>query len=193
MHIIHNWEEASQSLPHCSITIGVFDGVHKGHQYLFSFMQQFHLPRCVFTFAELPWNTLHPDCPIFPLISLEEKMKFLQECGIEYLFLLHFTEKFSRITYADFMNMLLFHIPFSHLILGEDAQFGARQKGTKNEVLALSQKKGFSVHYIPRLQYQGIPISSTAIRQSLIKKNRNLAEKMLGRKLSDHFFLSRNL
>lgn len=189
MRIIHNLKQASLlSLPPCTLTIGVFDGIHLGHRYLFLHMKKHQLPLCVITFAQLPYNVLYPHKPIVPLISFEEKINLFKQCTIDYVLPIDFTLDFAQLSYLDFINLLQSHIPFSHLVLGDDALFGHDQKGTPKEIMALSQKKNFTVHYIPRLQYQNTFISSTAIRQALLKKDISLAEKMLGRKLSKDFF-----
>lgn len=150
-----------------AITIGDFDGVHRGHQAIFSKMKTLSEYTVVITFN-------HPRKTIY---SQEYKKRLLKKLNIDAIFTLDFTPEFSQQTYQEFLKKLM---PFDYLVLGENARLGYQRNGTPDKIKEIAQKLNFSAEYVPLIN----SISSTAIRLHIQKGNLKEASEMLGRPYS---------
>jgi riboflavin kinase / FMN adenylyltransferase len=165
--------------PH-AITIGVFDGVHLGHQAILRETTKYHTS-CVLTFRNHPASFFNPNHQIPFIITLEERLELFEKEGIEVVFLLPFDQAFADLSYDSFLYYLKETLQLSHLILGEGESFGKGKKGDAEQVLLLSKKWGFAAVYLPKILLDGNVISSSRIR-TLIQQGNNLeAERLLGR------------
>jgi riboflavin kinase/FMN adenylyltransferase len=170
------------------VTIGYFDGVHRGHQALLKRLSQIAEQEMkkstVITFSNHPSQVLRPEKPIFHLCTLSHKIHLLEQSGVDILLLQNFTKEFSQQTAQEFLQHIHGHLLFSHLILGYDAAFGRDKGGDVGRVHEISKKLGFEVEYLPPFKIDEEIISSTFIRKSIQEGDFARAEKFLGRRYS---------
>src|SRR3989338_10399569 len=164
-----------------TITIGVFDGVHLGHQKLFHTMQALGTGSLVaVTFENHPQEYFTKE-KIPLLFTPKTKIHFLREYGIDQIEMLPFDSAIANMDYVTFLDRIQDKYPFTSLVLGENADFGKNETGLPHAVMELGKQKGFEVHYIPKLELDRTVVSSTEVR-SLAKECRfSELEKRLGR------------
>ena len=172
--------------PHCSLslTIGVFDGVHLGHQ---SLIRRICEPRTliptVVTFRENPMKSLNPALFAGDIYSLEQKLGLLEALGVKLTVLIDFSEKISKINGRDFIDLLLGGQSVTLLALGENFRCGHGQDTSVGEIRALAMAHGVETWIQPPVMDGGQPISSNRIRQALAAGRFEEAQRMLGRPL----------
>lgn len=168
------------------MTIGNFDGVHLGHVALLERVKNVALQQgtdaLVVTFSTHPAELLRPEIPLNKLTSEPQKYALIGERGIDYLLILDFSPAFAAQTVEQFFTSLLKKIPISHCILGYDAVLGRGREGHKEEVQRVAKQLGFTVEYLSPVLIEGVPVSSSLIRQLLESGHIAEAEKLLGRK-----------
>jgi riboflavin kinase/FMN adenylyltransferase len=168
-----------------SISIGVFDGVHLGHQQLVrkvmhSAQGEGHLSGVV-TFESHPDELLAPQRGIRYLTTLEEKLDLLGALGVDLVVALPFTEELAKTTAHDFVVALLDRLQMRELWIGPDFSLGRGRQGSVDYLKRLAEELDFRVHIMQFFRDGGEVISSTRIR-SLIKEGRvSDAARLLGR------------
>ncbi|MCS7191902.1 MAG: bifunctional riboflavin kinase/FAD synthetase [Armatimonadetes bacterium] len=168
-----------------AITIGVFDGVHQGHRALLNQMlieaRRRNLTATVITFPNHPQSVLNPPAP--PLLTtIDERIELLEELGIEETIVLTFTielsqrsaERFCREILIDKLNCKL-------LVVGDDFALGHRREGNVERLKQLGKEMGFEVLKVSSVILAGIRISSSEIRQMLLKGEIEKASELLGK------------
>ncbi|KNC06513.1 FMN adenylyltransferase [Klebsiella sp. RIT-PI-d] len=179
---IHNLSQAPRG---CVLTIGNFDGVHRGHRALLKNLraegQARKLPVVVMIFEPQPLELFAADKAPARLTRLREKLGYLAECGVDYVLCLRFDRRFAALTAQAFISDLLVdRLGVQFLAVGDDFRFGAGRQGD----FLLLQKAGvefsFDVTSTQTFCEGGIRISSTAVRQALAADDLNLAESLLG-------------
>jgi riboflavin kinase / FMN adenylyltransferase len=178
MLIARSIEELSPFDKPCSITIGVFDGLHLGHQHLLKNLEFEDQKKVVITFNN---QEKHPDPLKKKLCTLEHRLDLLKNHGIDMTLVLDFTKKLAATSYKDFLISLKTHLNFSHLVLGEDAVFGYNKLGFKKNVENVQDFLNFEVSYIPKINLNNQIISTTNIKNLINKAQIEKAEKFLGR------------
>lgn len=169
------------------LTIGNFDGVHRGHLAVLRKLKEVAYGKShtlVITFSNHPLEILKPQTPISLLCSLPHCLKLIEASGINSLVLLPFTKYLAQHSAASFIERLRHFIPFSHLILGHDATLGRDQQGNRTVMKNLSQDWGFDIHYLDEYRFEGQPISSSRIRELLHLGDLEQVELLLGRPYS---------
>lgn len=161
-------------------TIGNFDGVHLGHQALLrrvkALSEQQGLPSAAILFEPHPREFLKPDSE-GRLSLLADKVKMLCEYGIEQVIPLHFTEAFSEMTPAQFIQeVLIQRLHVATLVVGEDFRFGHRRSGSLEDLRAA----GIAVETVPAVTVLGERVSSTRARQALIAADFSTLQTLLG-------------
>ncbi|MDR2964244.1 MAG: FAD synthetase family protein [Treponema sp.] len=182
MQII-NWNEfLERGLPSgkASMTVGVFDGVHKGHKAL---IEQI-LPKnvrntvpVVITFREPVYKS--EKIP-FIIQSFEEKAAALEALGVEVLIVIDFTEDFSRMTGREFLETLLAHAEIGFFAVGSNFRCGCGLDTDAKAIRDFFTDKGIPVEIVPEVLYNGFPISSSRIRTALAEGDIELAEVLIG-------------
>jgi riboflavin kinase/FMN adenylyltransferase len=157
-----------------ALTIGFFDGVHLGHQALLKKLRA-HPHTTILTFANHPRTVLSPPAPPL-LLSLPEKLELLKPFADE-LLVVPFTLEMAQTPFEK----LLDSFDLSHLLLGVGAAFGKDRQGNEERTRAYAAKRGFTVEYVPKLLFEGEPVSSSRIRKALSEKKMNLVNQLLGR------------
>ena len=172
------------------LTVGVFDGVHPGHQYLISKLKEKSkekgLLSGVVTFSWHPKALLAPQAELPYLTSLEERIKLIKDMGVDHVIVLSFTSELAQLTARKFVGLLKENLKMRGLMIGPDFALGQGREGNADMLRSLGQELGFAVEVIPPVMMGGRIISSTAIRQALAKGDVDNVTKMLGR----HFQLS---
>lgn len=170
------------------LSIGVFDGVHLGHQHLISQLltaaRQRNLMSGVVTFHRHPQAVLSPQNPLPWLNNLEERTDFLRKLGVELVVVLSFTQELAQISAHDFVQLLKKHLKMRGLIIGPDFALGKGKEGDVKMLRALGKEMDFTVEVVSPFILNGVAVSSTAIREALIHGDIKQAQKLAGRPFS---------
>ncbi|MBF7994581.1 bifunctional riboflavin kinase/FAD synthetase [Rahnella laticis] len=173
----------------CVLTIGNFDGVHRGHQALIKQLklegQRLGLPVMVMIFEPQPLELFAGDKAPARLASLRDKAKYLAECGVDYLLCVRFEPRFAAHIAQEFISKLLVEkLGVRFLTVGDDFRFGARRLGDFELLQKAGEEYGFEVISTQTFREGGNRISSTAIRDALRDDDLALAENLLGHPFS---------
>jgi riboflavin kinase / FMN adenylyltransferase len=179
MKVVDNITKLGKVNLPCALTIGVFDGVHIGHQYLLKKLIQKNRYSSVFTFANHPKEVIEKKAPSPLLSTLDERLKKLELIGIDLVIVEQFTPKLASLSAEAFLLYIREYLPFTDLILGEGALLGKNREGTPVVLRAISQKFHFSLEYLPKLSYEGEEVSSSHIRKLLQAKEIHKAHTLL--------------
>lgn len=158
-----------------ALTIGNFDGVHRGHQLLFDHLRKTGLKTIALTFSNHSSEILKGSAP--PLLNTTPLKTALLEEYVDEAISIPFTETLANQSFEEFLSPYT----MSYLILGEDAAFGKNRLGTPDALRALGKQRGFQVQIISKLCIDHKPISSTRIRELIAQGNLAKAEELLGR------------
>ena len=183
-------DELSQFVPEKGtiLTIGVFDGIHLGHQWLIDYLKRQALVRDllggVVTFHTHPQRVLSPQTPLPYLTPLEERLKLLQGLGVDFIVPLSFTPELSRLSARHFVELLQKELKMRGLVIGSDFALGREREGDALFLHSLGKEAGFTVEVVPPKIVGGEVVSSTAIREALASGNMHKVERFLGRPFS---------
>jgi len=171
------------------LAIGNFDGLHLGHRALLERLtktaRQHGLPPAVMTFEPHPRELFSPEQAPARLTSLREKLALLESCGIEEIFLLHFSRKLAGLTAEEFIGRVLVQgLGVRHLIIGDDFRFGKGRAGDFTMLQAAGQQYGFGVEAMHTIEIGGERVSSSAVRDVLGAGDLEHAARLLGRPYS---------
>lgn len=186
MKIIENMETPALLERPCAMTIGCFDGVHKGHQSLLSEMRHLVGSKgniCVFTFSNHPSHILPNWNPVDLILNKEAKLKWLSYFGVDCVYCIPFTIEIAKINYKNFIKNLFKACPFDHLVLGKDAHLGSGKKGTPLLVSLLCKTLNAEAHYLNKSVINQEVISSSRIRDLLFHYKIDEAINLLGHSL----------
>jgi riboflavin kinase/FMN adenylyltransferase len=167
------------------VTIGVFDGVHIGHQNLLRrLVDEAHergLTSAVITFRSHPEKIVHPGNQLPWLIDLDERIRIINNLGVEIIVAIPFTAEISRLSAREFVQLLIKHMKMKGMIIGPDFALGSKREGNSEYLGDLAIEMGFSLENVPPFVLDEGVVSSSAIRQTLAEGNVKKAEKLLGR------------
>jgi riboflavin kinase/FMN adenylyltransferase len=168
------------------LAIGNFDGVHLGHRALLERLvataRQHGLPPAVMTFEPHPRELFAPDQAPARLTSLREKLALLEGCGVEEVYLLHFSRKLAGLTAEAFIDDVLVRgLDVRHLIIGDDFRFGKGRAGDFAMLRAAGRRNGFGVEAMHTIEIDGERVSSSAVRAALASGELEHAARLLGR------------
>jgi riboflavin kinase/FMN adenylyltransferase len=198
---IHHRIDEFKRLSNAIVTIGSFDGVHKGHQKILKRLahlaQNTNGETVVMTFWPHPRAILNPENNNLNLLStIEEKTELLSRYGVDHLLIIPFNKEFSEISPEDFISSVLINtIGTKKLVIGYDHRFGRDRAGDFELLKAKSAEHNFEVEEISREDVKDIGVSSSIIRESLLKGDIRTAAEYLGRpyELSGHVAEGRKL
>ncbi len=168
------------------ITIGTFDGVHKGHQQILHQLKaeaaRVNGETVIITFDPHPRKVVTDDRNrIMLLNTLEEKKQLLEKRGINHLVVVPFTGAFAQQSAQEYVRDFLVAQFHPHtIIIGYDHKFGHNRQGDYHLLETLAPELGFTVREIPQHVLQNIAISSTRIRESLLRGEAAAASELLG-------------
>jgi len=185
-YIINDLTELKKPLQKPVLTIGNFDGVHKGHLVLFDKVQEIANAiggqSVVMTFDPHPIKIMKPgNGP--PLITLiKQKLRLISEAGIDVIFCLPFTRQFGSISGRDFVREILVEgIGVQEVVVGYDYTFGNKRQGNINLLKDMGKELGFKVHVVEPVYFGQTLVSSTSIRNLVRAGNLAEANRLLGR------------
>ena len=171
------------------LAIGVFDGVHRGHQCLIKRVvaraNHEGAMSVVMTFDPHPVNVLHPEiyCPL--LISLKHRLKLIEDLGVDVCMVIHFTKIFSQLSPEQFIqDFLIKKIYPEEVFIGDDFRFGQNRSGDLNFFQAAAHRHGFKVNIVSAVKEKSEVISSTRIRKLIAAGDIRAASRLLGRLVS---------
>lgn len=171
------------------VAIGVFDGVHRGHQKILKKAVEAAsgsgLKSLVITFHPHPRQVLNPESKIPLLTSEEHKCNLIKKIGVDFLLDIKFTKRLAGICAEDFIKeILLRRLNIKALVVGENFLFGHKGRGDFKSLKTMSRKYGFKLFGVKPLKVRGIQVSSTKIRKAIERGDLRLASSMLGRPVS---------
>jgi riboflavin kinase/FMN adenylyltransferase len=170
----------------CVATIGVFDGVHLGHQRILRRVldeaAQRRLASLVFTFEPTPREYFSTASPPARLTRFREKFAVLAGLGIAWLFCPRFDARLEALEPAAFIEELLVsRLRVRHLVVGDDFRFARQRAGTIAELREAGARRNFTVEQVGSVVADGIRVSSTAVREALAAGDMEHARRLLGR------------
>jgi riboflavin kinase/FMN adenylyltransferase len=167
------------------LTIGVFDGVHIGHQRLMEYLKRQALATdCtpgVVTFRGHPQHIMSPRTPLYRLVPLEERIRLIHELGIDLVVLLSFDLELAGVSARDFVGLLQKHLRMRGLVIGHDFALGKGREGDVVSLRRMGKEMDFWVEAFPPQMLDGEVVSSTAIRQALTGGDIRRVTRLLGR------------
>jgi len=182
MKIFTSLEEMQKSDGPIALAIGMFDGLHLGHQHIIKSMRQ-RVGNSgnvvILTFANHPEEILN-NKKINLIYDSHSKLRLLEKENVDVTLLLKFTSEMAKMEYDSFLSMLKEKIDFSYLFFGEVSSLGKEKKGTQENIINLSHKLQFEVIYLPFVEVNGNIVSSTCIRQAINNKDFITANTLLG-------------
>jgi len=185
MKIYHHIDEFVK-LENAIVTIGTFDGVHVGHRKIISGIKELAESAggetVLLTFFPHPRMILHPEDESIKLINtIPEKAELLEQLGIDHLIITPFSRDFSNQTAEEYIrDVLVDKIGTKKIVIGYDHRFGKDRQGGLDDLLRLGPVYGFDVVEIPEQDINEVAISSTRVRNALLKGEIELANTFLG-------------
>jgi riboflavin kinase/FMN adenylyltransferase len=176
----------------CVATIGNFDGIHRGHQAIIARLkmeaQRLGIPSTLILFEPQPkeyFATINQEAAPIRLQRLTEKLRVLSKLNVDQVLCLPFTAEVRHFTREDFVQGLLVNqLGVRHLIVGDDFRFGHDRSGDFAYLDACAKAYGFGLEATKTLTWQGVRISSSAVREALSKGQLTSANALLGRTYS---------
>ncbi|MCC6382361.1 MAG: riboflavin biosynthesis protein RibF [Dehalococcoidia bacterium] len=172
--------------PETAVTIGVLDGVHRGHQALLARLREEARARAlapgVVTLHPHPFTVLRPEFAPSYLTSLEERMELMRQAGADWIVPLTFTSEVSEIAAEELATAFFQILRMRLLVLGPDAAFGrGAPRDTPARMRELGRELGFDVIQAEPLMFDGQRYSSTAVRRALAAGDMERVTALLGR------------
>ncbi|MDI4631931.1 bifunctional riboflavin kinase/FAD synthetase [Pelomonas sp. V22] len=193
MHVFRGFHHQGLA-PECALTIGNFDGVHRGHQAMLALLRSEArhrgLPSCVMSFEPHPRDYFaarlnKPEMAPARIATLRDKLGELERCGIDQVIVLRFDERLSSLPAPDFIDKVLVQgLGARYVLVGDDFRFGAKRQGDYATLDAAGRAKGFDVARMMSYEVHGLRVSSSAVREALAAGQMEAAAALLGRPYS---------
>ena len=177
--------------PACALTIGNFDGVHRGHQAMLALLQSEArhrgLPSCVLSFEPHPRDFFaaranKPELAPARIATLRDKLVELERCGVDQAVILRFDEALASLPPQDFIRQVLIDgLGARYVLVGDDFRFGTKRQGDYATLDAAGQARGFDVARMMSYEVHGLRVSSSAVREALATGDMAAAAALLGR------------
>lgn len=189
----------------CALTIGNFDGVHRGHQAMLALLRgeaaQRGVPSCVLTFEPHPRDyfaavTGRREFAPARIGTLRDKLTDLANCGVEQTVVLRFDARLAAQSPANFVDSVLLRgLGAKYVLVGDDFRFGAQRAGDYAMLDATGDARGFDVARMNSYEVHGLRVSSSAVRAALDEGRMDDAARLLGRPycISGHVVHGRKL
>lgn len=181
--------EALPSFKNAVVTIGTFDGVHKGHRAILLNVAERAMSvggeSILITFDPHPRKLLFPNESLGIITPLEQKLDLVQSIGIQHVVVVPFTREFASLSAREYVEDFLVHFFHPHtIIIGYDHRFGHDRTGNIDLLQELAPQFGFEMMEIPAQLIDQATVSSTKIRNAVMGGNAGEASSMLGRPFS---------
>ena len=189
----------------CALTIGNFDGVHRGHQAMLALLnseaRHRGVPSCVMTFEPHPRDffaaQLHkPEIAPSRIATLRDKLLELSECGVDQCIVLPFNQTFASLSPQTFIeDVLRKGLGTKYVLVGDDFRFGAKRAGDYAMLDAAGAAHGFDVARMNSYEVRGLRVSSSAVRDAMGRGAMQEVAQLLGRPyaISGHVVHGRKL
>ncbi len=191
MRVYHGTQRARPDGDGCAVTVGNFDGVHRGHQAMLALLtneaRHRGLPSCVLTFEPNPRDYFarragRPEAAPARIATLRDKLAELERCGIGRVVVARFDERFAAQSPQAFIDDVLVRGLGARVVLvGDDFCFGAKRAGNYAMLDAAGPAAGFEVARMMSYEVHGQRVSSSAVRAALAAGDMKLAAELLGR------------
>lgn len=172
------------------VAVGVFDGVHRGHQHLIANLTELAASRSllsgVVTFKTHPRSVLSPNTLMPRLTTIGERRRLLLELGVDLVVPITFEAEVAALTAGEFVVLLQRQLRMRGLVVGPNFALGRAREGNVSALRELGRERGFSVDVVKPFKVDDLMASSTAVRKALRKGDMRTTSKLLGR----HFSLS---
>ena len=171
------------------LTIGVFDGVHRGHEHLFGQLkararQAGRLSGAI-TFRNHPGSVLQPDFKPSYLSGVDERLQLIKALAVDFVVPVTFDRGLSRLRADQFVSLLYEQLHMRGLVMGPDFTMGHQREGDAQRLTELGSEMGFTVTVVePLVDEDGSPIRSTTIRQALGQGDVTRVAALMGRNFS---------
>ena len=175
----------------CALTIGNFDGVHRGHQAMLALLvneaRHRGVPSCVLTFEPHPRDFFaaragRPEQAPVRIATLRDKLAELERCGVDEVVVARFDERLAAMPAEAFITDVLQQgLRVRYVLVGDDFSFGARRQGNYAMLDAAGAAQGFDVARMMSYEVHGLRVSSSAVREALARGDMARAEALLGR------------
>ena len=191
--------------PACALTIGNFDGVHRGHQAMLALLnneaRHRGVPSCVMTFEPHPRDYFaalqrRPELAPARVSPLRDKLTELARCGVDQCVVIPFDARLSSLAPEAFIdNVLVRGLGARYVLVGDDFRFGAKRAGDYAMLDAAGSRKGFDVARMNSYEVHGLRVSSSAVREALSQGRMDDVAALLGRpySISGHVVHGRKL
>ncbi len=191
--------------PACALTIGNFDGVHRGHQAMLALLnneaRHRGVPSCVLTFEPHPRDYFagalrKPELAPARIATLRDKLTELAACGVDQCVVMPFDARLSSQTPQDFIDQVLVRgLGARYVLVGDDFRFGAKRAGDYAMIDAAGAAGGFDVARMNSYEVHTLRVSSSAVREALARGDMQAAATLLGRpySISGHVVHGRKL
>lgn len=186
MLLLRHPDRVGSRFPSAVLTLGNFDGVHKGHQRILNRVVE-RARACdgtamVLTFQPHPAQILAPDRAPLLITNLRTRVERIADSGVDAIFVQRFTAEFSRITAEDFVRRLLVgSLGVRQVVVGHRVTFGYQRGGGADLLRRLGEECGFAVEVIGPVEVDGIEVSSSAVRRTIVAGDLAGAQRLLGR------------
>jgi riboflavin kinase/FMN adenylyltransferase len=169
----------------CALTIGNFDGVHRGHRALIDRVtakaRELGLTSCVLTFEPHPREFFARDAAPARLTRLRDKLELMAQAGVKRVHIARFDARFAALSAARFVEEVLVRgLGARWLLVGRDFRFGERRSGDFATLEDASLRHGFRLEAMPDVLFDGERVSSSAVRAALAAGDLQGAERLLG-------------
>ena len=189
----------------CALTIGNFDGVHRGHQAMLALLtneaRHRGLPACVLTFEPHPRDFFarragKPESAPARVATLRDKLAELERCGVDNVVVARFDERFAAQPAEAFIDdVIVDGLGARYVLVGDDFRFGAKRAGSYTMLDEAGGLRGFDVARMQSYEVHGLRVSSSAVREAIAAGEMKRAEALLGRpySISGHVVHGRKL
>ena len=186
MKIYTSLDQISAPFPHACVTIGNFDGVHLGHQQLFSAVSDLARRHrgtgIAITFDPHPLQVVQPETGVKLISTYEQKVELIAMAGVDVLLVLPFTREFAATDAESFVDRVLVKtLEVRELVVGYDYAFGKGRCGNAEFLEACGRERGFTVRVIPAFTVDGMVVSSSKVRELVMAGRMADVTKLLGR------------
>ena len=204
MHIFRGFHHPGVA-PASAVTIGNFDGVHRGHQAMLALLnneaKHRDVPSCVLTFEPHPRDHFarvagKPQLAPARIASLRDKLSELERVGVDQVVVLRFDTRFASLSPQSFIDDVLVRgLGARYVLVGDDFRFGAKRAGDYAMLDAAGQQAGFDVARMMSYEVHGLRVSSSAVREALAAGDMASVATLLGRpySISGHVMHGRKL
>lgn len=171
-----------------AVTIGVFDGVHRGHRHLIGRLVReargAGALAGVVTFKNHPITVLRPGARALFLTDLDERVRLLKELGVDFVAPIRFDRELASLSSREFLTRLYERLRMRRLIVGPDFAMGRDRDGTLETLPGIGESIGFSFESVDLMTDSAGVVKSTTIRNSILEGDVSRASKLLGRNFS---------